>query len=119
MLKRLHTLTVAAADVGDAAATYSKNFGFSVSQSRGGKSATVRVGDAEIKLVSAAAAGIEKGAEGMIGLWLEAEDLDQVVMAFKRSGLETGPMRKAAGWRFLEIDPKLANQVPLFIFDRK
>ncbi len=76
----------------------------------------MKVGGAEIRLV--AGASID-AAEGMIGLWLEADDVDQVIADFRAAGLDAGAIRKESGRRILSIDPKLANQVPLFIFDRK
>ena len=72
-----------------------------------------------LSILASVAAAIEVGGEGMIGLWLEAEDLEGVLAKFNKSGLDAGPIRKEAGRRVLTIDPKLANQVPLFIFDRK
>jgi predicted enzyme related to lactoylglutathione lyase len=121
MLKRLDTLEVATSDLADAASIYQKNFGFTVTKSGDGKSAIVKVGDAEIRLNAggSVAAAIASTGEGMIGLWLEADDVDQVVAAFEKAGLSAGPIQNEAGRRVLAIDPKLANQVPLFIFDRK
>lgn len=121
MLKRLDSLDVATSDLADAASIYEKNFGFEVAKSADGKSASVKVGGATIRLVSddAAAAAIAASGEGMIGLWLEAEDLDQVVADFRIAGLSAGAIRLESGRRVLEVDPKVANQVPLFIFDRK
>ena len=119
MIKRLDTLEVATADLADAASIYEKNFGFAVSRSADGKSASVKVGGAEIRLVGAPT--IDASSEGMTGLWLEAEDVDQVIADFRVAGisLDAGAIRKESGRRVLTIDPKLANQVPLFIFDRK
>jgi predicted enzyme related to lactoylglutathione lyase len=117
MIKRLVTLEVATSDLADAASIYEKNFGFSVTRAADGKSASVKVGGAEIRLVAAAA--IDSSSEGMIGLWLEAEDVDQVIADFRAAGLNAGAIRIESGRRILTIDPKLANQVPLFIFDRK
>jgi len=116
MIKRLDTLDVATSDLADAASIYEKNFGFSVSRAADGKSATVKVGGAEIRL---AGGGVESSSEGMIGLWLEAEDVDQLVANFHIAGLDAGTIQIESGRRILTIDPKLANQVPLFIFDRK
>lgn len=117
MIKRLDTLEVATSDLADASSIYQKNFGFTVIQSKDGKSATVKVGGAEIRLVTGPA--IDSSSEGMIGLWLEAEDLDQVVANFHMAGLDAGMIQIESGRRILTIDPKFANQVPLFIFDRK
>jgi len=117
MIKRLDALEVATSDLADAASIYEKNFGFSVVQSHDGKSASVKVGGAEIRLVTGAA--IDSSNEGMIGLWLEAEDVDQVVANFHVAGLDAGGIEIESGRRILTIDPKLTNQVPLYIFDRK
>ena len=117
VIKRLDTLEVATADLADASSIYEKNFGFAVTRSADGKSASVKVGGAEIRLVAVAA--IDSSSEGMVGLWLEAEDVDQVVADFRLAGLDAGAIRIESGRRILTIDPKLANQVPLFIFDRK
>jgi len=116
MIKRLDTLEVATSDLADASSIYEKNFGFSVTRSADGKSASIKVGGAEIRLVASA---IDSLSEGMIGLWLEAEDVDQVVANFHIAGLDAGGIEIESGRRILTIDPKFANQVPLFIFDRK
>jgi predicted enzyme related to lactoylglutathione lyase len=119
MLKRLDTLEVATSDLNEAASIYEKNFGFQVK--REGDTATIKVGGAEIKLRagnSAAPALAAKG-EGMTGLWLEADDIDLVAAALKKAAIDFGAPRREAGRRVLTIDPKHANQVPLFIFDRK
>jgi predicted enzyme related to lactoylglutathione lyase len=117
VIKRLDSLEVATADLADAASIYEKNFGFSVSISADKKSATVKVGGAEIHLVGGAT--LDSSSEGMIGLWLEADDVDQVIANLHLAGLDAGAIQIESGRRILTIDPKLANQVPLFIFDRK
>jgi hypothetical protein len=117
VIKRLDTLEVATADLADASSIYQKNFGFAVARSADGKSASVKVGRAEIRLV--AGAPIDSSSEGIVGLWLEAEDVDQVVADFRLAGLDAGTIQIESGRRILAVDPKLANQVPLFIFDRK
>lgn len=121
MLKRLDRIDVATADLADAGEIYRKNFGFRVTRAAGDESATVRVGNSEIRLAAGAQAeqAIAKTGEGMFGLWLEAEDLDQVAAALRKDGIDPGPIRAEAGRRVIAIDPKFANQVPLFIFDRK
>ena len=117
MIKRLDTLEIATSDLTDASSIYAKNFGFSVIQPEDGRSASAKVGGAEIRLVTGGA--IDSSNEGMIGLWLEAEDVDQVVANFHIAGLDAGMIQIEGGRRILTIDPKLTNQVPLFIFDRK
>ena len=119
MIKRFDRLDVATSDLNDAASIYEKNFGFKVTRS--GEHASVTIGGAEIRLASGASAAdaIKANGEGMFGLWLEADDLDQVVASLKKAGIVTGAIKKEAGQRILAVDPKIANQVPLFIFDRK
>lgn len=119
MIKRLDRLDVTTSDLNEAASIYEKSFGFKVTRS--GEHASVTIGGAEIRLASGASAAdaIKANGEGMFGLWLEAENLDQVVAALKRAGIASGAMKKEAGERVLAVDPKVANQVPLFIFDRR
>ena len=119
MIKRLDRLDVATSDVADAASIYEKNFGFKVTRS--GEHASVTIGGAEIRLASGASAteAIKANGEGMFALWLEADDVDQVVASLHRAGIATGAVRKESGQRILAVDAKIANQVPLFIFDRK
>ena len=116
MIKRLDMLEVATTDLADAASIYRKNFGFDVAGSADGKSASVKIGDAEIRLVAAA---LDTSAEGMTALWLEADDVDQVIADFRVAGFDAGSIRIESGRRIVTIDPELTNQVPLFIFDRK
>jgi predicted enzyme related to lactoylglutathione lyase len=121
MIKRLDRLDVATSDLENAASIYERNFGFKVNRSPASDSASVVVGGAEIRLVAGALAkaAIESQGEGMTGLWLEAEDVEQVAEALRNAGLAAGGIRKEQGRRVLAVDPKIANQVPLFIFDRK
>lgn len=121
MIKRLDTLEVATNDLADAASAYANNFGFAVSKSSDGESVIVKVGDAEIRLRagSSVAQQIAASGEGMIGLWLEADNLEDVVAALNKAGFPSGSIRRKSGRRILSIDPKIANQVPLLIFDRK
>jgi predicted enzyme related to lactoylglutathione lyase len=120
-LKRMDRLEVATSDLDDAERIYRSNFGFTVTRASDGRSASVRIGSSEIRLAAGEQARqvIEKSGEGMFALWLEADDVDQVVEALRKDGIEPGPIRTEAGRRILAIDPRFANQVPLFIFDRK
>jgi predicted enzyme related to lactoylglutathione lyase len=119
MIKRLDRLDVATSDLNDAASIYEKNFGFKVTGS--GEHASVTIGGAEIRLASGASAAeaLKANGEGMFALWLEADDVEQVVASLKQAGIATSALKQEAGRRVLALDPKLANQVPLFIFDRK
>ena len=121
LLKRFDTLEVSTSDLGDAIETYRRNFGFELKPASGGDAATLKVGGAEIRLIAgaAAAAALAASGEGLAGLWLEAEDVGQVVAALKGAGFEAPAPRIDKGRRVIAIDPKIANQVPLFIFDRK
>ena len=121
LMKRFDALEVATSDLGDAVRTYQSNFGFELKSASGGDTATLKVGGAEIRLIAgaAAAATIAASGEGLAGLWLETEDVQQVLAAFKNAGLEAPSPKIDQGRRVIAIDPKIANQVPLFIFDRK
>jgi Glyoxalase/Bleomycin resistance protein/Dioxygenase superfamily len=125
MIKRLDRLDIATSDLADASAIYERNFGFAVRRepSADGSSevAMVTVGDAEIRLRAGAdaAAFIAANGQGLAALWLEADDVDIVAAALDRAGLARRPVRREADRRVLEVDPKAANMVPLFIFDRR
>lgn len=121
MIKRLDRLDVATTDLPATASLYEKNFGFKVAQGPGADCATVTVGGAEIRLTAGAAAADALTAigEGMFGLWLEAEDLDQAVASLKKAGVTLGAIRRTEGRRAVAVDPDCANKVPLYIFERK
>ena len=116
-IKRLDRLDVSTADLNDAVSVYRRNFDLGVKLASGGNSAAVSIGDAEIILVPAAGPQVE--GEGMSGLWLEAEDVEAVCAALSKGGYDFKPIRVAKSRRVVEVEPKSANQVPLFIFDRK
>ncbi len=113
-IKRLDRLDVGTADVKDAASVYRQNFDLGVNLAPDGGSASVRIGDAEIRLTPSGAQ-----AEGMSGVWLEAEDVDAVCAALGKRGYGFKPIRKEGACRVVEVEAKSANEVPLFIFDRK
>jgi hypothetical protein len=114
-IKRLDRLDVNTTDLNDAASVYRRNFSLGVKVAPDGNSAAVRIGDAEISLIPAAQAD----AEGMSGVWLEAEDVEAVSAALSRAGYSFKPVRTVGSRRVLEVEPKSANQVALFIFDLK
>ena len=79
------------------------------------------VGGSEIRLQAGVAVAeiLAAAGEGLAALWLEADDVQLVAEAFDRAGLAHQPIRDEGGRRVLAIDPKAANMVPLFIFDRR
>jgi hypothetical protein len=115
-IKRLDRIEVSTADLNDAVSVYRRNFDLGVKLAPGGNSAAVSIGDAEISLMPA---GPQADLEGMSGVWLEAEDVDAVCAALGKGGYGFKPIRVAGSRRLVEVEPKSANQVPLFIFDRK
>jgi hypothetical protein len=121
MIKRFDRLDVATSDLADAASIYERNFGFAVRHEAGSDEALVTVGDAEIRLRSGpdAAPVIAANGEGLAAVWLEADDVDAVVAALDQAGLAHRPIRREGDRRVIEVDPKAANMVPLFIFDRR
>jgi len=121
MIKRFDRLDVATFDLADAASIYERNFGFAVRREAGSDQAVVTVGDAEIRLRSGADAAplIAANGEGLAAVWLEANDVDEVVAALDQAALAHRPIRLEGDRRVIEVDPKAANMVPLFIFDRR
>jgi hypothetical protein len=121
MIKRFDRLDVATSDLADAAGIYARNFGFAVRREADSDDAIVTVGDAEIRLRSGTRAAeiIAANGEGLAAVWLEADNVDEVGAAFDRAGLARQPVRVEDGRRILEVDPRVANMVPLFIFDRR
>ncbi|HXR25734.1 MAG TPA: VOC family protein [Candidatus Binataceae bacterium] len=121
MIKRFDRLDVATSDLGDASVIYERNFGFAVRREAGTDDAIVNVGDAEIRLRAGADAAsfIAANGEGLAAVWLEADNVDEVGAAFDLASLAHRPIRLEGDRRILEVDPKAANMVPLFIFDRR
>jgi len=113
-IKRLDRLKVSTTDLNDAVSVYRRNFDLGVTVAAGGKSAAVSIGDAEISLVPA-----QGDSEGMSGVWLEADDVKTVAAALTKARYNFKPVRAIGSRRVLEVEPQAANQVPLFIFDRK
>ncbi len=114
-IKRLDRLDVNTTDLNDTIATYRRNFNLAVAPGADGKSAAVTIGDALINLIRSPQAD----AEGMSGVWLEAENVELVSAALDQAGYSFKPIRADGSRRVLEVEPQSANQVPLFVFDRK
>jgi predicted enzyme related to lactoylglutathione lyase len=121
MIKRFDRLDIATADLADATRLYEHNFDFVVRREGSSDDATIKIGDAEIRLRAGLAAAdvIAATGEGLAAIWLEADDLDSVAAALKRAAVVFAPIRREGDRRVLAVDPKSANMVPLFIFDRK
>jgi hypothetical protein len=61
---------------------------------------------------------ISASGEGLAGVWLEAEDLEKVAEKLKAANIAISPILVEGDRRFVEVNPRSANMVPLFIFDR-
>jgi predicted enzyme related to lactoylglutathione lyase len=120
MIKHFAQLDIATLDLADAAATYQKNFGFTVTASEAGE-ATINLAGAQLRLRSGPGVAdlISSAGEGLAALWLEAEDVDRIADELHQAGVAASPIRSDGGRRILQVDPKSANMVPLFIFDCK
>ncbi len=121
MIKRFDRLEIATSDLADAVSIYQKNFGFTARRANDSDEATIELGDTEIKLrsVGAVADLISSSGEGLAAIWLEADDVFKVAEALQKAGVSVSPVRTAGERRIVAIDPKSANMVPLFIFDRQ
>jgi hypothetical protein len=113
-IKRLDRLDVTTTDLADAMSVYRRNFNLGVKLAANGNCAAVSIGDAEINLIPTT-----DDAEGMSGVWLEANDVEAVGAALTKAGYTFKPLRTIDSRRVLEVERKAANQVPLYIFDRK
>jgi len=118
---RFDRLDVATSDLADAATIYETNFGFTVNRNPDSDDAIIVLGDAQVRLRSGTAVAdlISLFGEGLAGIWLEADDVDDVARLLQRSGIATAFVRIEQGRRVLAVEPKAANMVPLFIFDRQ
>jgi hypothetical protein len=121
MIKRFDRLDVATSDLADSAVVYNRNFDFAVHREPGSDEASVKIGDAEIRLRSGAGVAefIAANGEGLAAVWLETDDVDVAAAAFDRARLAHRPIRCDGDRRVLEVDPQAANMVSLFIFDRR
>ncbi|MGH7841913.1 MAG: VOC family protein [Candidatus Binataceae bacterium] len=121
MIKRFDRLDVATTDLGAASGAYEHNFGFSVRPGDDAETATIAIGDAEIRLRAGAPVAelIAATGEGLAAVWLEADDVDSVAAALQRAAVEFAPIRREGDRRVLAVNPGSANMVPLYIFDRK
>lgn len=121
MIKRFDRLDIATADLTDATRIYASNFGFAVRAEGSSDEARIKIGDAEIRLRAGTAAAdqIATMGEGLAAIWLEAEDLDTVASTLRNAGVTFSPIQHEGDRRVLTVDPKSANMVPLFVFDRK
>ena len=121
MIKRFDRLEVATSDLADAGKAYEHNFGFTVRPASSPDEATIAIGDAEIRLRTGAPVAdlLAATGEGLAAVWLEADDVDQMAAVLSGAGVGFAPIRREGDRRVLAVDPKAANLVPLYIFDRK
>jgi predicted enzyme related to lactoylglutathione lyase len=121
MIKRFDRLEILTSDLPDAGKVYEQNFGFTVRRAEGQDEATIAIGDAEIRLRAGepVAESIAAAGEGLGAVWLETDDVEQTAAALTRAGVGFTPPRREGDRRVVAIDPKAANMVPLYIFDRK
>jgi len=120
MIKRFARLDVATADLADAVSTYQKNFDFTARRMSNSDEATIELGDAQIRLRTGAGVAdvISSSVEGLVAIWLEAEDIEKVADRLKQASVAISPIRVEGERRVVAIDPGFANMVQLFIFDR-
>ncbi len=119
MIKRFDRLDVATNDLADASSIYFHNFGFNLRA--GADSAKIALGDAEIHLRSGGSIAdlIAASDEGLAAIWLETEDIDLAAAALTRAEIPFKPIRLEDDRRVIAVDPGAANQVVLYIFDRR
>lgn len=114
IVKRLDSVEVAAASVQEALAAYRRNFGLATHAAAGADEGWVVLGGARVKIVAAP----QPQDEGMVGLWLEAEDVEAAARAISAAGYRVLPMREVEDRRVVEVDKEATGGAPLFLFDR-
>jgi Glyoxalase/Bleomycin resistance protein/Dioxygenase superfamily len=120
MIKRFDRLDIATADLADAVGIYQKNFDFAVRRTTESEEAIIELNGAQIRIQTGAAVAdlIASSGEGLAALWLEAEDVEKVADKLKAANVAVSPIRVEGDRRIVEVNPRSANMVPLFIFDR-
>jgi hypothetical protein len=120
MIKRFDRLDIATADLADAVGIYQKNFNFTVRQTTESEEAIIELNGAQIRIQTGAAVAdlIASSGEGLAALWLEAQDVEKVAEKLKAANVAVSPIRLEGDRRIVEVNPRSANMVPLFIFDR-
>ena len=121
MIKRFDRLEIVTTDLADAGKVYEQNFGFTVWCASSPDEATIAIGDAEIRLRAGAsvAALLATSGEGLGAVWLETDDVEKTAAALTSAGVGFAPVRREGDRRIIAVDPKAANMVPLYIFDRR
>jgi hypothetical protein len=120
MIKRFDRLEIATADLTDAVTVYQKNFDFAVRPTSNADDAIIELGDAQIRIRAGDAVAdlIASSGEGLAALWLEAKDVEKLSEELKAANITVSSVRVEGDRRFVEVSPRSANMVPLFIFDR-
>jgi hypothetical protein len=120
MIKRFDRLDIATADLADAIGIYQKNFDFAVRRTTESEEAIIELNGAQIRIQTGDAVAdlIASSGEGLAALWLEAEDVEKVSEKLKAANVAVSPIRVEGDRRIVEVNPRSANMVPLFIFDR-
>jgi predicted enzyme related to lactoylglutathione lyase len=121
MIKRFDRLDVVTSDLLAARTVYERNFGFEAEGASGANVATIKIGDAQIRLRAGAQVAdlISASGEGLAAIWLEADDVEAVAATLKKSGVTFAPIYRDGDRRVLAVDARAANMVSLYIFDRK
>jgi hypothetical protein len=120
MIKRLSGLDVAVPEMQAALNAFQRNLGLQVDRVSSDTEVVLTIAGAAIRLVVTPqpdTPGAEK--QGMIGLWLEAQDVEAVAASLVAAGFERPPLKTDGKRRVLDISPPGFTEPWLFIFDRK
>jgi hypothetical protein len=120
MIKRLSGLDLAVSDLHAAIAVLQRNFGLKLCRITSDTEAELTIGEAGIRLIAKPQTSTPPTSvrEGMVGLWLEAQDVEALAESLARAGVKRSPLKIAHGRRVLEITPAGFAEPWLFIFDK-
>jgi hypothetical protein len=121
VIERLSGIDLAVSDLSAAIDALGRNFGLKLERISGEAEAVMSIGGAVVRLVAGPPASGRSvpGGEGMVGLWLEAQDVGALAASLAQAAFDNYEVKVEDRRRVLEITPPGSAHPWLFIFDRR